>query len=52
MQHQKGLTIIQLMLILLIAGLVGSYVIDILIEKRCESSPNKTLCEARASQSK
>lgn len=46
--HQKGLTIIQLMIILLIAGLVGSYAVDFLIDKRCEASPDKTMCEERA----
>jgi uncharacterized protein (UPF0333 family) len=50
--HQKGLTIIQLMLILLVAGIVGAYVVDVLIEKRCESSWSKTLCEARANETK
>jgi hypothetical protein len=50
--HQKGLTIIQLMLILLVAGIAGAYLVDILIEKRCESSPSKTLCEARSNEAK
>jgi hypothetical protein len=50
--HQKGLTIIQLMLILLVAGIGGAYVVDILIEKRCESSSSKTLCEVRAHEAK
>ncbi len=45
--HQKGLTIIQLMMILLVAGLVGSYVVDFLIDKRCASSPNTLSCEQR-----
>lgn len=50
--HQKGLTIIQLMLILLVVGIAGSYVIDFLIEKRCETSSNKSLCEQRDSKDK
>lgn len=45
--HQKGLTIIQLMLILLVAGLVGSYAVDFLIAKRCEAAPEKAMCEER-----
>jgi hypothetical protein len=45
--HQKGLTIIQLMVILLVAGLVGSFVLDILIDKRCESSPETAACKER-----
>jgi len=45
--RQKGLTIIQLMLVLLVAGFLGSYIVDLLIDKRCESSPGSTLCKGR-----
>lgn len=45
--QQKGLTIIQLMLVLLVAGLLGSYLVDYLIEKRCASAPSETLCDSR-----
>ncbi len=45
--RQKGLTIIQLMLVLLVIGLVGSYFVDFLIDQRCESSPSTTLCDGR-----
>jgi hypothetical protein len=50
--HQKGLTIIQLMLILLVAGIVGAYVVDVLIDKRCDSSPSQTLCATRSNAAK
>jgi flagellar biogenesis protein FliO len=46
--YQKGLTIIQLMLVLLFVGLLGAYVVERLIDKRCESAPSKTLCDNRA----
>ncbi|MGV3741543.1 MAG: hypothetical protein ACO1NO_04465 [Burkholderiaceae bacterium] len=45
--RQTGLTIIQLMLVLLVVGLLGSYIVDFLIDKRCESSPGTTLCDDR-----
>ena len=48
--RQKGLTIIQLMLILLVVGLVGSYVVERLIDKRCESAPSQSLCEDRSNR--
>jgi hypothetical protein len=50
--RQKGLTIIQLMLILVIAGVAGTYVVDVVIEKRCASSSAKLHCETRANAPK
>lgn len=47
MKTQKGLTIVQLMFILLIAGIAGSFLVDYLIEKRCEADPSAALCANR-----
>jgi hypothetical protein len=47
MKQGKGLTIIQLMVILLVAGLIGHFVVEYLIEKRCEGGQASTLCEGR-----
>jgi competence protein ComGC len=44
MKRVKGLTIIQMMLILLIAGILGSVVVNLIIDKRCEADPAKQLC--------
>jgi hypothetical protein len=44
MKRMRGLTIVQLMLILLIAGLIGKVVIDLLVEKRCADQPASALC--------
>lgn len=47
MKNSKGLTIIQLMVIILIAGIVGSVVVRFIIDKRCENNPSSTLCQSR-----
>ena len=43
----KGLTIIQLMLILFIAGVAGSVIVDIIIDKLCEAVSSKQICTNR-----
>lgn len=43
----RGLTLIQLMFILLIAGIVGTLVVRFIIDKRCESDPSTSLCQDR-----
>lgn len=48
--HQKGLTIIQLMVVLLIAGLVGFYVVEFLIDMRCDPASDASLCEQRSGE--
>ncbi|WP_194715122.1 hypothetical protein [Noviherbaspirillum soli] len=48
-KRQKGLTIIQLMVLLLIAGIVGSLLLKIIIEHRCQSDPSASLCIRHAS---
>lgn len=44
MKRQQGLTIIQIMALLLIAGVLGSVIVKYLIEDRCESDPSRTVC--------
>lgn len=43
----RGLTIIQTMLILLVVGLVGSVVLNYLVDKRCAESPSLEMCASR-----
>jgi len=43
-KRQNGLTIIQLMVLLLIAGIVGSLLLKIIIEHRCQRDPSASLC--------
>jgi hypothetical protein len=47
-KRQEGLTIIQLMVLLLIAGIVGSLLLKIIIEHRCQSDPSASLCVRHA----
>jgi Tfp pilus assembly protein PilW len=49
MNRMKGLTIIQLMVTLLVAGIVGKILIDVLVAKRCDSNPSTQLCVDRKS---
>jgi len=43
-KRQTGLTIIQLMVLLLVAGIVGSLLLKIIIEHRCQSDRSASLC--------
>src|SRR6476660_6851564 len=52
MQRSSGLTLIQVMLLLLVIGLVGSFVVEALIDKRCESAPTSDVCKDRAQATK
>jgi hypothetical protein len=45
----RGLTIIQLMVILLFAGIAATVVVRLLIDKRCASEPQAKICLNRAS---
>lgn len=45
---QQGWTIIQTMIVLLIAGLVGGYAVSYLIDKRCEADPSRSVCSQGA----
>jgi len=48
-KRQKGLTIIQLMVLLLITGIVGSLLLKIIISHRCQSDQSASLCMRHAS---
>ena len=50
MKKQGGLTIVQLMVVLFIAGIVGWFVVDYLIDKRCEADPAGSLCAERKAE--
>lgn len=52
MKRARGLTIVQLMLALLIAGVAARLVVDFIIEKRCESNHAAALCAERKAASK
>jgi hypothetical protein len=43
----KGITIVQLMVLLLIAGLVGFFAVEFIIDKRCETDASVALCMER-----
>jgi hypothetical protein len=45
--RMAGLTIIQLMVMLLIAGIAGALVVEFIIDKRCEDNPPVKLCMER-----
>jgi hypothetical protein len=48
MKNEKGLTIIQLMFLLLAVGIVGALFVDLLIDKRCEGGTSSKLCLNRS----
>ena len=47
MRNNRGWTIIQTMIALLIAGLAGAVIVDVVIDKRCEADPSRPLCTDR-----
>lgn len=47
MSDNKGWTIIQRMIALLIAGAIGALAVDALIGKRCEDDPSRWICAGR-----
>jgi hypothetical protein len=47
--RQTGLTLIQVMVIFLIVGALGSGLINYFLDKRCESDPGSTVCTDRRS---
>jgi Tfp pilus assembly protein PilE len=49
MKKQTGLTIIKLMVLLLVAGIVGSFAINALIKHRCLSDPAAHMCAEKSS---
>lgn len=44
LHKQNGLTIIELMVVLLIAGIAGSFALNAIIEHRCERDPAASIC--------
>jgi hypothetical protein len=44
MLRQSGLTIVQLMVVLLIAGAVGKFAVDFIIARRCDNVSVSALC--------
>ncbi len=47
LRRMQGLTIIQTMVILLIAGIAGLFLVNYLIDKRCEENPAAEMCDSR-----
>lgn len=51
MKSQQGLTIVQTMIILFIVGIVGWFIVDHLVDERCEGDSTSALCvERKAAQ--
>jgi hypothetical protein len=46
-KKSKGLTIVQTMLIVLVAGIAIAIVTDFIIDKRCEAEPARAMCSGR-----
>lgn len=44
MKKMRGLTIVQTMVILAIIGIVGSLLVNYIIDKRCEAEPTRDIC--------
>ncbi len=47
LHHIKGLTIIQMMILLFFAGIAAALLVDFLVELRCEGNPAIKLCMDR-----
>lgn len=43
----RGLTIVETMLILLVVGIIGSVVLNYLVDKRCTENPQLEMCKSR-----
>jgi Tfp pilus assembly protein PilE len=48
LKKQQGLTIIQLMMVLFIAGIVGYFVIQKVVDYRCSQDPSASMCQRAA----
>ena len=48
MKSMDGLTIVELMVMLLIVGVVATFAVNYIIDKRCEDEPSRQLCRDRA----
>ena len=47
MRQASGFTIVQLMTVLLVLGIAGWFIVEFIIDKRCEANPSKELCVDR-----
>lgn len=45
--RQSGLTLIQVMVIFVIVGVLGSTVVNYLVDKRCETEATASICTDR-----
>ena len=45
--RQSGLTLIQVMVIFLIVGVIGSTVANYMVDKHCEAEPTASVCKDR-----
>ena len=45
--RQGGLTLIQVMVIFIIVGIIGSTVVNYIVDKRCETQSNASICADR-----
>lgn len=52
MKRDGGFTIIQIMVVLFIAGIVVWAATETIIDKRCEDNPSAALCASRAGGSR
>lgn len=44
---ERGWTIVQTMVALLIAGIVAAVVVELIIDRRCEADPTRSICAER-----
>ncbi|WP_158592270.1 hypothetical protein [Noviherbaspirillum sedimenti] len=47
LKKMRGITIVQTMLILMVIGIVGSLLVNFIIDKRCEAEPSREICTDR-----
>ena len=46
-KKMQGLTIVKLMLLLFVAGIAGTLLLNYIIDKRCEAEPSREMCVKR-----
>jgi hypothetical protein len=52
MKKSQGLTILKLMSVLFVAGIVAWFVLDYVIDKRCEGDASTPMCVERTTAKK
>lgn len=45
-----GMTLIQIMMLLLVLGIVGYFIVDVIIDKRCAEQPQRPMCIERKAE--